>query len=187
MAKQAWKPGSLLAPVPAVLVTVRSKEGQDNILTIAWAGTVCSSPAMVSISVRPERYSYPILKETGEFVINLVTKDMIRAADYCGVKSGRDEDKFAACGLHKEPAGTVSAPILKESPLALECKVEQVIPLGSHDLFIARVTQVDVDEALMDENGRLKLEEAGLVSYVHGEYYAQGARVGTFGYSVKKK
>ena len=187
MAKQAWKPGSMLAPVPAVLVTVRSKEGKDNLLTIAWAGTVCSSPSMVSISVRPERYSYPILKETGEFVINLVSEDLIRAADYCGVKSGKDEDKFAACGLHKEAAGTVSAPLLAESPLCLECKVQEVIPLGSHDLFLARVTQVDVDEALLDENGRLMLEKAGLVSYIHGEYYGQGDRLGTFGYSVKKK
>ena len=187
MAKQAWKPGSMLAPVPAVMVTVRSKEGQDNVLTIAWAGTVCSSPSMVSISVRPERYSYSILKETGEFVINLVTEDLVRAADYCGVKSGRDEDKFAACGLHKEEAQTVNVPVIRESPLALECKVEQVIPLGSHDLFLARVTQVDVDERLLDENGRLKLEEAGLVSYIHGEYYAQGERLGTFGWSVRKK
>ena len=128
-----------------------------------------------------------MIKETGEFVINLVSKDLIRAADYCGVKSGKNEDKFAACGLHKEPAGTVGAPLLKESPLSLECKVEQVIPLGSHDLFIARVTQVDVDESFLVENGRLKLEEADLVSYIHGEYYAQGERVGTFGYSVKKK
>ena len=187
MAKQAWKPGSMLAPVPAVLVTVKSKAGEDNVLTIAWAGTVCSSPSMVSISVRKERYSHPMLMETGEFVINLVTEDLIRAADYCGVKSGKDEDKFAACGLTKEPAGTVSPCVIKESPLALECKVEQVIPLGSHDLFLARVTQVDVEESLLDENGRLKLEEAGLVSYIHGEYYAQGERVGTFGYSVRKK
>ncbi len=186
MAKQAWKPGSLLAPVPAVLVTVRSKEGQDNVLTIAWAGTVCSSPSMVSISVRPERWSYPILKETGEFVINLVTKDLIYAADYCGVKSGKNEDKFEACDLHKTSAGTVNVPLISESPLSLECKVEQVIPLGSHDMFIARVTQVDVDESLLDKNGRLMLENADLVSYIHGEYYAQGERVGTFGYSVKK-
>ena len=142
---------------------------------------------MVSVSVRKEGYSHDIIEKTGEFVINLVSEDLIRAADYCGVKSGRDEDKFAACGLHKETAGTVSAPLLAESPLCLECKVQEVIPPGSHDLFLARVTQVVVDEALLDENGRLMLEKAGLVSYIHGEYYGQGDRLGTFGYSVKKK
>jgi len=184
--KQTWNPCSILSPVPAVLVTVRGKNGEENVLTIGWAGTICTIPAMVSISVRKERYSYELLKESGEFVINLTTEALVRATDYCGVRSGRDEDKFAAMELHKEKASKVQAPLIKESPVNIECQVEQVIELGSHDLFIARVVAVDVDEKVIDEKGRLDLGKAHLIAYAHGSYYSLGKQLGTFGYTVKK-
>lgn len=187
MGKQIWEPCSILSPVPAVLVTVRGKSGQDNVLTIAWCGTVCSSPAMVSISVRKERFSYEMLRESGEFVINLVTEELTRAADYCGVRSGKNEDKFRTSGLTKEPASKVSAPLIAESPVNIECRVKEVLELGSHDLFLAEVLSVDVDEKLLDERGRLMLERAGLVAYAHGQYFPLGETIGSFGYSVKKK
>lgn len=187
MSKAVWDPCSILSPVPAVLVTVRGKDGQDNILTIAWCGTVCSSPAMVSISVRKERWSYRMLEESKEFVINLTTEKLLKAADYCGVRSGRTEDKFAAMGLHKEKAAKVGAPLLKESPVNIECRVEKILELGSHDLFLARVEAVDVDEELLDARGRLSLEKAGLIAYAHGAYFPLAEAIGTFGFSVKKK
>ena len=142
---------------------------------------------MVSISVRPERYSYDLIKQSGEFVINLPTRSMVRAVDWCGVRSGRDYDKFAECKLHAEPASQVSCPLLAESPVNLECQVTQVIPLGSHDLFLAKVVAVDVDEALLDESGKLRLDKADLIVYSHGEYFDLGKKLGTFGYSVRKK
>ena len=187
MGKQVWEPCSILSPVPAVLVTVRGKSGQDNVLTIAWCGTVCSSPAMVSISVRKERFSHEMLRESGEFVINLVTEELVRAADYCGVRSGKNEDKFRTCGLTKAAASKVSAPLISESPVNLECRVKNILELGSHDLFLAEVVSVDVDEKLLDERGRLMLERAGLVAYAHGQYFSLGDMIGSFGYSVKKK
>ena len=188
MSKEYWKPGNMLYPVPAVMVSCGREGEKPNIITVAWAGTICSDPAMVSISVRKERYSHDIIKETGEFVINLVNKRLVRATDYCGVKSGRDVDKFAACGLHSAPGSVLTdCPILEESPVNLECKVTQVIPLGSHDLFLAEVVACDVDESLLDENGKLCLEKAKLIVYSHGEYLALGKKLGTFGYSVRKK
>ena len=187
MAKQIWEPCSILSPVPAVLVTVRGTDGKPNILTLAWTGTVCSKPAMVSISVTKERYSHHILKETGEFVINLTTEKLVRAVDYCGVRSGRDEDKFAAMKLRTEDAAAVKAPLLKDSPVNLECRVEQVLELGSHDLFLARIVKVDVDEACLDKEGKLDLGRAGLIAYAHGSYYSLGEVLGTFGFSVRKK
>ncbi len=186
MAKQTWNPCSILSPVPAVLVTVKGKNGEENVLTIAWTGTICSNPAMVYISVRKERYSYDLLKESGEFVINLTTEDLVRAADYCGVRSGRSEDKFEKMGLHKEPAAKVGAPLIKESPVNIECRVEQIMELGSHDMFIAKVAAVDVDEKLIDARGRLKMGEAKLLAYAHGSYYGLGKYLGSFGYTVKK-
>lgn len=187
MAKKVWKPCNMLAPVPAVLVTVRDLDGNENVLTIAWAGTVCSDPAMVSVSIRKERFSHHMISESGEFVVNLVTEELAQAADYCGVKSGKDEDKFAAMGLEKAPGTFVKAPLLKASPVNLECKVVKVLELGSHDLFIGEIVAVDVDEKLLDESGRLQLEKAGLVAYLHGEYYTLGDKLGKFGYTVKKK
>lgn len=187
MSKQIWKPGNMLYPVPAVLVSVADKNGNDNLITIAWTGTVCSDPAMTYISVRKERHSHHMLKESGEFVINLVSKDICKAADFCGVRSGRDIDKFEATGLTREAASTVSAPMVKESPVNIECKVTQVLELGSHDMFLAKVTAVQVDESLLDEKGKLDLNRAHLVAYSHGEYQTFDNILGTFGYSVKKK
>lgn len=186
MAKQTWKGSTLLNPEPPVLVSCGSMEAA-NLITIGWTGTICTQPSMVSISVRPERYSYQLIKDSGEFVINLPTRKLVRAVDWCGVKSGRDYDKFAEMKLTPLPASTVSCPILAESPVNLECQVTQVIPLGSHDLFLAKVTAVDVDEALLDEKGKLCLERADLIVYSHGEYFSLGKQLGAFGYSVRKK
>ena len=177
----------MLYPVPAVLVSVADSAGNDNLITIAWTGTVCSDPAMTYISVRKERYSHHMLKENKEFVINLVSKEICRAADFCGVRSGRDLDKFEATGLTREKASTVNIPLVKESPVNIECKVTQVIPLGSHDLFLAECVAVDVDEKLLDENGKLCLNKAKLIVYSHGDYLALGRKLGSFGYSVRKK
>lgn len=187
MAKQSWKPGNMLYPVPAVLVSCRDKKGNDNVLTVAWAGTICSDPAMLSISVRKERYSYPMIKESGEFVVNLTTKELVRATDYCGVKSGREEDKFAAAGLTKGEAEKINAPIIMESPVNLECRVVNVLELGSHDMFLAEVVNVQVSDEYMDEKGGFHLNDANLLAYSHGEYYALGEKLGTFGYSVRKQ
>lgn len=187
MAKQSWKPGNMLYPVPAVLVSCRDKKGNDNVLTVAWAGTICSDPAMLSISVRKERYSYPMIKESGEFVVNLTTKELVRATDYCGVKSGREEDKFAAAGLTKGEAEKINAPIIMESPVNLECRVVNVLELGSHDMFLAEVVNVQVSDEYMDEKGGFHLNDANLLAYSHGEYYTLGEKLGTFGYSVRKQ
>lgn len=186
MGKELWKPGNMLYPLPVVMVSVADKDGKNNIITIAWTGTICSNPPMVSISVRPERYSYDILKETGEFVINLTTKDLTYATDYCGVKSGRDVDKFKEMGLTPLPGKEVKAPLIAESPVNIECKVTQVIPLGSHDMFLAEVVAVHVDEKYMDEKGKFHLDKAEPIAYSHGDYLATGELLGTFGYSVKK-
>lgn len=185
--KELWKPGNMLYPLPAVMVTCKRENEKTNIITIAWTGTVCSSPAMVSISVRPERYSYDIMKETGEFVINLVTEELTYAADYCGVKSGRDIDKFKEMKLHECPGQKVSVPGIMESPVNIECKVKEIIPLGSHDLFLAEVVGVQVENSYMDENGKFNLNSSGLMTYSHGEYFTLGKKLGKFGYSVKKR
>lgn len=185
--KQVWKPGNMLYPVPVVMVSCGSKGGEKNIITIAWAGTICSDPAMVSISVRPERYSYDMIRETGEFVINLTTKELAFATDWCGVKSGRDVDKFEAMGLTAVPGKVLKyAPIIGESPVNLECRVEQVLELGSHHMFIARIEDVMISEKYMNETGKFELNRTGLVTYSHGEYFVLGEKLGKFGYSVKK-
>lgn len=186
MSKIVWRPGTLVAPVPPVMVTCGTME-RPNIITVAWTGNVCSGPARAYISVRPERYSYGLIKESGQFAINLTTAALARAADFCGVRSGRDVDKFAHLGLTPLPAKELSCPILGESPVSLECRVFQVIPLGSHDLFLADILAVDVDEELIDAGGKLRLDRCGLAAYAHGEYYALGKRLGTFGFSVRKK
>jgi flavin reductase (DIM6/NTAB) family NADH-FMN oxidoreductase RutF len=185
--KEEWKPGNMLYPIPAVMVSCASPNHKANIITIAWAGTVCSSPAMVSISIRKERYSYDIIKESGEFTINLVTKELVKKADYCGVRSGRDVDKFNELGLTNSPGRRVSAPSIAESPVNIECIVKQIIPLGTHDMFLAEVAGVTVDPRLLDEKGRFHLNKSGLIVYSHGEYYALGELLGKFGFSVKKK
>lgn len=186
MAKEIWKPGNMLYPLPVVMVSMADGQGHNNIITIAWTGTVCTNPPMVSVSVRPERYSYPILKETGEFVINLTTKDLTYAADYCGVKSGRDVDKFREMQLTPVPAEKIKAPLIQESPVNLECKVREIIPLGSHDMFLAEVVAVHADEKYMDDNKKFHLEKAEPVVYSHGTYFECGKELGTFGYSVRK-
>jgi flavin reductase (DIM6/NTAB) family NADH-FMN oxidoreductase RutF len=187
MSKEMWKPGNMLYPVPAVMVSCQRPGEKPNIVTIAWAGTVCSDPAMVSISVRPERYSYDIIKETGEFTINLVTKKLAYATDYCGVKSGRDVDKFKEMGLTPCEGIKVSCPGIEESPVNIECKVKEVIPLGSHHMFIGEVVGVQISNEYMDESGKFNLNSTNLVAYSHGEYFELGEKLGKFGYSVKKK
>ena len=186
VAKQEWKPGNMLYPLPAVMVSCSMPGGTPNIITVAWCGTVCSDPAMVSISVRKERYSHPIISKTKEFVINLTTKDLAYAADYCGVRSGRDVDKFGKTGLTAAPASVVSCPIIAESPVNIECRIVDVKELGSHDMFIAEVVAVNVSEEYMDENGKFDLNKAFPIAYSHGEYYTLGEKIGKFGYSVKK-
>ena len=186
--KQTWKPGTVLYPLPAVLVSCGARPDEYNMLTVAWTGTVCTNPPMCYISVRPERHSYGIIRRTGEFVINLTTRDLARATDWCGVRSGRDCDKFREMRLTPAPAGAVAAPIIVESPVNIECRGRQVLPLGSHDMFLAEVVNVQVDEAYIDPaTGRFCLERACPIVYSHGEYFALGEALGHFGWSVRKK
>lgn len=186
MSKQVWRGSTLLNPGPAVLVSCGTLE-KPNLITIGWCGTVCTRPSMVSISIRPERYSYDLIKKSGEFVINLTTRALLYATDWCGVKSGRNFDKFACCGLTAIPGTKVNAPLLAESPLNMECRVTNIIPLGSHDLFLAEVVACDVEESMLDKKGKLCLDRADLIAYSHGEYIALGKTLGTFGFSVRKK
>ncbi len=185
--KQEWKPGNMLYPVPVVMVSCAKEGEKPNIVTVAWTGTICSDPVMVSISVRPERHSYRIIRDTGEFVINLTTKELTYATDWCGVKSGRDVDKFAEMKL---TAGTAKhlnyAPIIEESPVNLECRVTEVKELGSHHMFLAEVVGVQVSGKYMDASGKFELNSTDLVAYSHGEYFVLGEKLGKFGYSVKK-
>jgi len=187
MSKTEFKPGNMLYPLPAVMVSSMREGEKPNIITLAWAGTICSDPAMVSVSIRPSRYSYDIIKETGEFVINLVTKDLTYACDYAGVKSGRDIDKFAELKLTPYVSGYMKTPAIAESPVNIYCKVDEIRPLGSHDMFIATVTGITVNDKYMDEKGAFRLDETGLMAYSHGEYFALGEKLGSFGYSVKKR
>jgi flavin reductase (DIM6/NTAB) family NADH-FMN oxidoreductase RutF len=186
MGKICWKGGALLAPIPAVLVTSFA-EGKTNVLTVAWTGTVNTQPPKTYISVRKSRYSHELISKSREFVINLTTEEMAFATDFCGVRSGRDLDKLSFCHLQTEPASQVQTPLLSASPVSIECRVSQILELGSHDLFLADIVAVDVREDLLDENGRLALEKAGLLAYVHGQYFGLGKKIGKFGYSVEKK
>ena len=185
--KQKWKPGNMLYPLPAVLVSVTDGEGRDNVFTVAWTGTVCTSPPMVYISVRPSRYSFEMIRKTKEFVLNLTTEELGFAADFCGVRSGRDVDKFEILGLTKDRAEFVKAPLIRESPVSIECRVTEEKELGSHTMFLAEVLSVHVDENLIDENGKFHLNDAGMLAYSHGEYMTFEKKTGTFGYSVKKR
>lgn len=187
MSKINFKPGNMLYPLPAVLVSCADKDGRSNLLTVAWAGTICTNPPMVSISVRPERYSYDLIKATKQFVINLTTEELAYATDYCGVRSGRDVDKWKECHLTPIPADTVDCLLVEESPVNIECHVEEIKELGSHHMFIARVTAVHVDEKYMDEKNTFHLNDSKLLAYSHGTYYSLGKKLGTFGYSVRKK
>lgn len=184
--KESWKGSVITSPLPPVLVTCGTME-QPNVLTVAWTGILCTQPPVTYISVRPERYSYDIIKRSGEFVINLTTEELVKAVDICGVKSGRNTDKFALTGLTCEPAAEISVPIIQQSPVNIECKLRDILPLGTHDMFIADIVKVDAAKELLDEKGRLALEKAGLLAYAHGDYFALGRQLGSFGYSVRKK
>ena len=188
MGKQIWKPGNMVYPLPAVMVSTADTKGNDNIITVVWTGTVCTNPAMLYISVRPERYSYHLLRESGEFVVNLTTEKLAKATDWCGVRSGRDYDKWKEMHLTRGEAKKLQyAPIIQESPVNIECKVTEVHELGSHHMFLARVEAVQVDESYMNETGKFELNDTQLLAYSHGEYYTLGKKLGTFGYSVRKK
>lgn len=186
MGKDIWKPGTVIYPIPAVMVSCGTME-EKNIITVAWTGTINSDPAMTYVSIRPSRHSHQIIKETGEFVINLVTEKLAYACDYCGVKSGRDIDKFAEMKLTAKKGEKVDAPIIYESPVNIECKVKQIIPLGTHDMFLAEVVSVQVSDEYLDETGKFHFDKAKPICYSHGAYYGLGKKLGTFGYSVKKK
>ena len=189
MSRQYWKPSNLLNPVPCVMISCRDTDGRENIMTAAWAGTICSDPVMVSVSIRKSRYSHDMIVRSGEFVMNLTSRDLVKAADYVGMKSGRNVDKFNLFGdlhLTRMDSQKVKAPSIAESPVCLECKVRDVIELGSHDMFIAEVVCTSVDESIIDRNGKLDLKKADLVAYSHGEYYALGEKLGSFSYSTHK-
>lgn len=186
MGKKNWKAGTFVYPIPAILVSC-GDDKEKNILTIAWTGTICTDPAMAYISVRKERYSYDIIKRTGEFCINLTNEDLAYATDYCGVKSGKNINKFEEMHLTPEKASIVKAPMIKESPVSIECRVKEIKELGSHDMFIAEVLAINVDEKYLDETGRFDMQKCKLIAYSHGEYYKLGEKIGKFGYSVKKK
>ena len=186
--RQVWKPGNMLYPLPAVMVSAADTEGNANILTVAWTGTVCSDPAMLYISVRPSRYSYQMIRDTGEFVVNLTTKELAYATDWCGVKSGRDVDKWKEMKLTKGAAAKLKhAPVILESPDNIECRVTEVKELGSLQMFLAEVAAVQVDEKYMKKNGKFELNSTGLLAYSHGEYFGLGKDLGRFGFSVKKR
>ncbi len=186
MAKIQWKGGALLAPVPPVMVSCGTME-ESNIITVAWTGLINTIPPKTYISVRPSRHSYGIIKESGEFAINLTPASLVRTADFCGIYTGRKVDKFTRCALTKEPAANLACPLIAESPLALECRVTEIIPLGTHDMFLADIVGVSVDPKLLDKEGKLHIERAELAAFAHGEYYELGKRIGTFGFSVRKK
>lgn len=187
MGKQSWKPGNMLYPLPVVMISTADKEGRKNVFTVAWTGTICSDPPMVSISVRPERYSYHMIKETGAFVINLTTAELAYATDYCGIISGRDVDKFEKMNLTPIPADIVGVPLVGESPVNIECVVKEVKALGTHDMFIAEVVKVHADEKYMDDKNKFHFNKANPIVYSHGSYMTLGKSIGTFGYSVKKE
>ena len=185
--KKDWKPGTMIYPLPAVLVSCGATPEEYNLLTIAWTGTICSNPPMCYISVRPERHSYGIIKRCGCFVINLTTRNLARATDFCGVRSGRDCDKFQAAGLTPGKATVVNAPVIEESPVSIECVVKEIIPLGSHDMFLAEVVNVKVDEQYLREDGTLDMASMNLIAYTHGQYFDISNPKGFFGWSVRKK
>lgn len=187
MSKVFWKPGTLLYPLPVVLVSCGNATTGYNLITIAWTGTICTDPAMLYISLRPSRFSYDLIKKTGEFVVNLTTEKLVYATDFCGVRSGREVDKFVKCQLTPEPAMHVGAPLVKQSPIHLECRLLEIKPLGSHDMFLAQVVGLGADAIYLDEKGALDMKKAALITYSHGKYYALGRQCGHFGYSVKKR
>lgn len=187
MKKQEWKAGNMIYPVPVVMVTVADKNGKDNIITVAWTGTICTNPPMAYVSIRPERYSYHMIKETGEFVINLTTKELAYATDFCGVKSGKEIDKFQQLKLTRQKGSKVTPPLIGESPVNIECRVTECKELGSHHMFLAEVVAVHIDESYLNETGKFQLEKADPIVYSHGNYFDLKHQLGSFGYSIKKK
>lgn len=186
MSKLKWKPGTMVYPLPPVMVSCGDMKS-SNILTVAWTGIICTEPAMTYVSIRKERHSYNMIKDSGEFVINLTSAELAKVVDFCGVRSGKDIDKFKTCDLTKEAACEISAPMIKECPINIECKVKEIKELGSHDMFIAEIVAVNVDDRYLDETGRFNMEACNLLAYSHGEYYALGEKLGKFGFSVEKK
>lgn len=186
MSKVQWKGGTFIYPIPAVMVSCGTME-KSNIITVAWTGILNTNPAMCYISVRPERYSHDIIKENGEFAINLTTRQLAYATDWCGVKSGRDVDKFKEMKLTKEKANIISVPLIKESPVSVECKVKEIVPLGSHDMFVAEIVAIDADEKYIDKKGAFDISKCDLIAYANGGYYPLESKIGKFGYSVQKK
>lgn len=188
MTKRKFKGSTMLNPVPAVLITSRNKEGLTDVFTVGWIGTACTKPPMITVAIRPERLSYEYIKQTGEFVVNLTNKQLVRAVDFCGVKSGREVDKITKMGFNLEECESVNVPMIKECPICLECKVKSVTPLGTHDLFLAQVLNIHVEEELIDKSGKIHFEKAGLIAYSHGEYFSlEKKSLGKFGYSIQKK
>lgn len=186
--KQSWKPGTMVYPLPAALVSCGRYDGESNLITVAWTGTICTNPPMLYISVRPERHSYQLIRDTMEFTVNLTTASMAKATDWCGVRSGRDYDKWAETGLTKVPGEKVRCPSVGESPISIECRVKSIMSLGSHDMFIADVLNVLADDRYLDkESGAFDLAASGLMAYSHGGYYQLAEKIGGFGFSVKKK
>lgn len=186
--KQDWKPGTMIYPLPAAMISCGNTPEEYNIITVSWVGTICSDPPMCYISVRPSRHSHEIIKRTGNYVINLTTEALARATDWCGVRSGRDFNKFEEMKLTAGKATLVEAPLIEESPVCIECRVKEIIPLGSHDMFISEVVNVKADDQYLDPvTGRFDMQNAGLLAYSHGHYYGLGKRIGKFGWSVEKK
>lgn len=187
MSRQTWRAGTLLAPVPPALVSCGGGELPDNVLTVAWTGILNSDPAKTYVSIRPSRFSHGLIRQNGEFVINVAPSKLVRSVDRAGVITGKDIDKFETCGLRRTPSVAVSCPTVADCPIALECKVTDVVSLGTHDMFIADIVSVTVDDSVIDEEGKLRIEKAGLMAYAHGTYFELGKKIGTFGFSVRKK
>ena len=187
MSRQTWRAGTLLAPVPPALVSCGGGELPDNVLTVAWTGILNSDPAKTYVSIRPSRFSHGLIRQNGEFVINVAPSKLVRSVDRAGVITGKDIDKFETCGLRRTPSVAVSCPTVADCPIALECKVTDVVSLGTHDMFIADIVAVTVDDSVIDEEGKLRIEKAGLMAYAHGTYFELGKKIGTFGFSVRKK
>lgn len=187
MSRQTWRAGTLLAPVPPALVSCGGGELPDNVLTVAWTGILNSDPAKTYVSIRPSRFSHGLIRQNGEFVINVAPSKLVRSVDRAGVITGKDIDKFEVCGLRRTPSVAVSCPTVADCPIALECKVTDVVSLGTHDMFIADIVAVTVDDSVIDEEGKLRIEKAGLMAYAHGTYFELGKKIGTFGFSVRKK
>ena len=186
--KQDWKPGTLIYPQPTVMISCGTTPEEYNIITVGWVGTLCTNPPMCYISLRPERHSYDIIKRNMEFVINLTNKDLAKSADWCGIRSGKHNNKFEATNLTPGKSSVINTPTITESPISLECKVKEIVPLGSHHMFIAEIVNVQADDKYLDPStGQFDMQKANLIAYAHGNYYELTKHIGKFGWSVEKK